>query len=314
MTYDEFIKNILDNRGRFECGNEYHERHHIVPRCIGGANDENNLIDLFPKEHFEAHRLLALENPENKKLTYAWWMMSHSSGNDNQEPYELTSDEYEEARIAFVSAISGKNHPMYGKHLSEETKQKISEAHKGQHPSEESKKKMSESRKGENNCNYGKPMSDEQKKKLHEAFEGKRCGVDNPFYGAHHSEETKQIMSNIAKERLQNPKNHPNYGKHLSDETRMKISESLQSKNNYQVRKVEQCDLNDNLIRTWDYIRQAAVELNINSSNIYVCCSDKYKRQTAGGFKWHYADDSIQTKETYILTQQNDCWEECSYE
>ena len=44
-TYEEFIQNILKTRGRFECGDEYHERHHIVPKCMGGTDEEDNLID-----------------------------------------------------------------------------------------------------------------------------------------------------------------------------------------------------------------------------------------------------------------------------
>lgn len=56
MTYIEFINNILDTRGRFSCGDEYHERHHITPRCMGGTDDNDNLIDLFAREHFEAHK------------------------------------------------------------------------------------------------------------------------------------------------------------------------------------------------------------------------------------------------------------------
>lgn len=72
ITYAEFIQNILNTRGRFACGDEYHEQHHIVPRCMNGTNDEENLIDLYAREHYEAHRLLALENPENEKLVYAW--------------------------------------------------------------------------------------------------------------------------------------------------------------------------------------------------------------------------------------------------
>lgn len=50
----------------------------------------------------------------------------------------------------------GENHHMYGKHLSEETKRKMSEAHKGKFHSEETRRKMSETRKGENNPMYGK--------------------------------------------------------------------------------------------------------------------------------------------------------------
>ena len=70
VTYEEFINNILETRGRNGCGDEYHETHHIVPKCMGGSNDKENLIDLFAREHFEAHRLLALENPENEKLNF----------------------------------------------------------------------------------------------------------------------------------------------------------------------------------------------------------------------------------------------------
>lgn len=68
ITYQNFINNILNTRGRFNCGKEYHERHHIIPKCLNGTNDKNNLIDLYAKEHFIAHKLLALENPNNIKL------------------------------------------------------------------------------------------------------------------------------------------------------------------------------------------------------------------------------------------------------
>ena len=88
-TYDEFINNILKNRGRFGCGDEYHERHHIIPRCMGGGNEKENLIDLFAKEHFIAHKLLALENPDNNSLIYAWWMMS-TVKRDGRSPYPET--------------------------------------------------------------------------------------------------------------------------------------------------------------------------------------------------------------------------------
>ena len=157
-TYEEFIDNILNTRGRFSCGEEYHERHHILPRCMGGSDDDDNLIDLFAREHFIAHKLLAKENPENDKLTYAWWMMSHVK-DKNQQRVEITPEEYEEARTAFsevhsaiisqilkghkVSAesrikisinhadVSAENNPMYGKHHTEEAKLRVSNANKG---------------------------------------------------------------------------------------------------------------------------------------------------------------------------------------
>ena len=109
-TYEEFIQNILETRGRFNCGDEYHERHHIVPKCLSGTNDEENLIDLFAREHFEAHRLLALENPDNYELAYAWNCMAILN-NDRQSRYIITPKEYEEIKKLFHTAISGGNNP-----------------------------------------------------------------------------------------------------------------------------------------------------------------------------------------------------------
>ena len=59
-----------------------------------------------------------------------------------------------------------------GKHRSEDTRNKISEAHKGKHFSEEHKRNISEGQRGEKNHNYGKPKSNETKNKLSNAFKG----------------------------------------------------------------------------------------------------------------------------------------------
>ena len=72
MTYNDFINDILVSRGRFGIPKgEYKERHHIIPRCTGGLDEEDNLIDLTAKEHFIAHMLLAKENITNESLVYA---------------------------------------------------------------------------------------------------------------------------------------------------------------------------------------------------------------------------------------------------
>lgn len=139
MTYNEYIQNILNIRGRFACGEEYHERHHIVPRSVGGSDDEDNLIDLYAREHYEAHKLLHEENPENEKLAFAWWMMS-TKNYKTEGRYELTAEEYELAKIALSEAqskakkeqfVNKENHPMFGKTQSEESRKKMSNAKKG---------------------------------------------------------------------------------------------------------------------------------------------------------------------------------------
>ena len=39
------------------------EKHHIIPKCLGGSNDRKNLVYLTPIEHYIAHRLLANMHP-----------------------------------------------------------------------------------------------------------------------------------------------------------------------------------------------------------------------------------------------------------
>ena len=148
MTYDKFIQNILNTRGRFACLDGYHERHHIIPKCMNGSNSKDNLIDLYAREHFIAHKLLAEENPQNYQLKYAYWNMCQCTGRDGQDKYIPTPEEYEEARIFCHEAMSGENHPMYGKHHTQESREKMSI----------SKKDMYN---GENNPFFGKKHSQE---------------------------------------------------------------------------------------------------------------------------------------------------------
>ena len=72
-----------------------------------------------------------------------------------------------------------------GKHLSAETRKKMSEANKGKpswmkgkHHSEESRKKISESMKRENNYWFGKHHSEETRKKMSESKKGKPKSVE----------------------------------------------------------------------------------------------------------------------------------------
>ena len=64
-------------------------------------------------------------------------------------------------------AMKGENNPNYGKSLSEETKQKISNSAKGRRHSKETCNKMSESRKG-------KKHSEETKRKISQSHKGKK--------------------------------------------------------------------------------------------------------------------------------------------
>lgn len=62
----------------------YSERHHIIPKCMGGSNDPENLVRLTAEEHFVAHKLLVMMYPGNNKLVFAAWGMTNLRKSSNQ--------------------------------------------------------------------------------------------------------------------------------------------------------------------------------------------------------------------------------------
>lgn len=298
--YAEFIENILNTRGRFGCGEEYHERHHITPRCIGGTDNEENLIDLFAREHFEAHRLLALENPNNKSLVYAWTMMSWIK-TDSQIRYEVTPEEYEIARKK-LSELSKSRKGVKRGPFSEEHKRKISESNKGKIVSEETRQKLREANKN---------PSEELRKKM---IENRRdmSGENHPMYGKKHTEEARQKMSEALKGRVS-----PMKGKKLSEEHKKKISESRKGKYtgannpNYGNHKLKgkytgknssaygsgkaviQLTKNNEFVAEYISSYEAEQITGIYRDSIRQVCRHINNRKTAGGFRWMFKDEYL---------------------
>lgn len=54
----------------------YYERHHIIPKCLGGTNDKNNLVKLTAREHYLVHWLLTKIHPTDFKIWTAFALMS----------------------------------------------------------------------------------------------------------------------------------------------------------------------------------------------------------------------------------------------
>jgi len=77
MNYKKIYESIISRaRGRVIEG--YKEKHHIVPKCLGGGNEQDNLVDLTPEEHYVCHQLLVKLHPDNIKILYAAHAMSMS--------------------------------------------------------------------------------------------------------------------------------------------------------------------------------------------------------------------------------------------
>ena len=82
--------------------------------------------------------------------------------------------------LIFLTPTDHRRLHKLGKHLSEETRKKLSESKKGEkcyifgkHLSEETRKKLRESKKGENHPMFGKHLSEETRTKLSEAIKCK---------------------------------------------------------------------------------------------------------------------------------------------
>ena len=177
LTYNEFIQNIIDTRGKWNIPEgEYYEAHHIVPKCLGGEpksyhhgrkTKHENIIWLYPHEHYRAHELLALENPDNFSILSAWNRMVC-----NKQGEYVSEDGYTFLRTEF----SKKNSEFHkGRHLSEEAKKKVSEFNKGKVFSPETRKKLSDAWK------HRGPMSQEQRDYLSKIKKGKPNSTSRPI-------------------------------------------------------------------------------------------------------------------------------------
>lgn len=74
-VYAEFIKDRREKEARLE---GYSERHHIVPRALGGGDEVGNLIRLTAEDHFFAHLVLA--KIHGGKMISALWRMLQRTG------------------------------------------------------------------------------------------------------------------------------------------------------------------------------------------------------------------------------------------
>jgi len=83
----------------------YSESHHIIPKCLGGKNTKDNLVNLTAKEHFLCHKLLCEIYPEKTKLWYALWLMAVGKQKTKIHPYKIGSREYEMLKLKYINKI-----------------------------------------------------------------------------------------------------------------------------------------------------------------------------------------------------------------
>jgi hypothetical protein len=97
---------------------DYTEKHHIVPRTLGGSNNKNNIVVLTAREHFVCHLLLTkmLTGSERQKMVYALHMLSNAKNSNQLSRYIPSSKLYEYERKIFSEIHSVRmkeNHPFH---------------------------------------------------------------------------------------------------------------------------------------------------------------------------------------------------------
>lgn len=81
MNYKRIHDSIIE-RAKTRVNSGYTETHHIIPKCLGGTNENHNLVELTPEEHFLIHILLVKIFPDNHNLIFAVKLMcEHDSTN-----------------------------------------------------------------------------------------------------------------------------------------------------------------------------------------------------------------------------------------
>lgn len=229
-------KSILE-RHRNHKYQKYNSYFHNALTKYGENNFQLTVIDYA----FSADEL-------NKKEEY--WIRFY---NTITEGYNLTSGgkgssgyKHTEKTIEHLKQINiGANNPMYRKNLSDERRKRYSLSHKG--------------------IGKGKKLSETVKDKIRKSKLGQSSGENNPMFGKHHTEESKEKIRNNRK--------------------------SYKGSNHPQSKSYIQLNLNGDFIAEYQSGLDASLATGCDRSDITKCCKGKIKQSK--GFIWKYKDEYI---------------------
>jgi hypothetical protein len=136
----------------------YVERHHVIPKSVGGNNSKSNIVELTAREHYIAHALLwkmKLPSPHSSKMAFAFGTFMNKMATEVRgvhHTYTISSRMYETFRKEYSRILKEKYEReganFKGKTHSAETKRIIGE-----------KSKLKEFKRGPEHPSWGKKLN-----------------------------------------------------------------------------------------------------------------------------------------------------------
>ena len=109
--------------------------------------------------------------------------------------------------------------------------------------------------------------------------------------GFKHTEKSKKLLSDSAKERFKIKENCPRYNTKVSNESKKLISNTKRQKS----KKIVQLNLNGEYINSWNSVMDAIDTLSFlkltDVGNMYECCYKQKQTCNCKGFLWFFEDD-----------------------
>ena len=173
----------------------YVEKHHIVPRSLGGTDSEYNIVSLSAREHFVCHMLLTRITSGHHQVLMRFALGKFIQTAPGQER-SFTSWEYNKIREAISQARTGRKH-------SDDARKKMSDKRKGRAPWNKGIKQgphSEESNKNRSATLAGRKRSPEFCLKVSEGKKGHKSGMT----GKKHSDDTIQKIKESALARKKN--------------------------------------------------------------------------------------------------------------
>lgn len=150
------------------------EKHHIVPKSMGGSNGRENIVKLPIKAHYVCHHLLiymTTNSNDYEKMIHAFWRMC----NTKTQKQKITAKSYTILKERRIDILKNKPNVWLGRKHSELSKEKMSIKAKGRNPhlyenynkpkiwnkgkskeTDETIKRIADNKTGSRNIMYGK--------------------------------------------------------------------------------------------------------------------------------------------------------------